>query len=67
MVDYGAGDLYWGRCGRVVSLLISTGDDVVGNGAMGLLWGGNSRIWCCSPTGDNTEKNYSISLLGKGW
>ena len=45
VVDYGAGDLYWGRCGRVVSLLISTGDDVVGNGAMGLMWGRNSVVY----------------------
>ena len=30
-----------------MSLKISTGDDVVGNGAMDLYWGRNGRIWCC--------------------
>ena len=30
-----------------MSLEISTGDDVVGNGAMDLYWGRNGRIWCC--------------------
>ena len=30
-----------------MSLRISTGDDVVGNGAMDLYWGRNGRIWCC--------------------
>ena len=29
-----------------MSLKISTGDDVVGNGAMDLYWGRNGRIWC---------------------
>ena len=46
MVDYGAVDVYWGRCGRLwrcrsllgtvwkgMSMYISTGDVVVGNGA----------------------------------
>ena len=30
-----------------MSLKISTGDDVVGIGAMDLYWGLNGRIWCC--------------------
>ena len=28
-------------------LYISTGDGVVGNGAIDLYWGRNGRIWCC--------------------
>ena len=65
MVDYGAVDLYWGRCGRIwrcgsllgtvwydMSLYISTGDVVVGNGAIDLYWGRNGRVLCfISPLG----------------
>ena len=30
-----------------MSLKISTGDVVVGNGAIDLYWGRNGRVWCC--------------------
>ena len=42
--------LYWGRCGR-----ISTGDGVVGYGAVDLYWGRYGRICRC------------ISLPGTLW
>ena len=63
VVDYGAGDLYWGRCGRFVSLLISTGDDVVGNGAMDLYLGRNSRIWCCLSLLGTMLKKMTVYLF----
>ena len=30
-----------------MSLYISTGDVVVGKGAIDLYWGRNGRVWCC--------------------
>ena len=30
-----------------MSLKISTGDVVVGNGAIDLYWGRKGRVWCC--------------------
>ena len=30
-----------------MSLQISTGDVVIGNGAIDLYWGRNGTVWCC--------------------
>ena len=54
MVDYGAVDLYWGRCGRIWRCR-SSGDGVVGYVAVDLYWGYFGREW-----GDR-------SLLGTEW
>ena len=67
-VEYGAVDLYWGRCGRllrcgsllgmlwkVMALWIFTGDGVEGYAAVDLYWGR-----CGRECGDR-------SLLGTEW
>ena len=54
MVGYVAGDLYWGRIGRVVRFRCLLGT-VIGYVAVDLYWGSCGREW------------VDISLLGTVW